>query len=230
MLHTPYLCAAPHLTHLCLQRSIILCRNRTRFIATALVLLLVAFSNPISARKLQDWLLDPDLQPKFVEPVSEVLLDDNTMTLYNKKTERFPLLTTVFCFFARRFKSHRRCIDGKPSGVISMGAYLISHEAGIIDPLTDERLTTPCFGYGRSAQTASWPGPTFEVKKQRTSDGTMEQRMSSMELPISPLLQHLLGNRSVFDDSIPWPYSMKNYKRYTIAKDGIPLVVFTDTV
>jgi FtsP/CotA-like multicopper oxidase with cupredoxin domain len=175
----------------------------------------------VSARKLHEGLLDPDLQPKFVEPVPEALSDAFTRTLFNKRTQRFSFFASFFQIFARLFGRTRSIGDGKPSGVIEVGVYPIVAEKGLIDPTTGVRLKTPEFGYGFSAETASSPGPTFEVKSMEPVTIRWNNQLSGVtEWPFTSLN----GSKTCLDETVHWAYSIKDYKAFKIATDGIPVV------
>jgi FtsP/CotA-like multicopper oxidase with cupredoxin domain len=88
------------------------------------------------ADPLADGLLDPDTQPKFVEPVPEVLSSNFKISLSPETT--------------------------------NIGVYSILHETGLVDE-NGTRLITPVFGYGTSKESASWPGPTLEVRANVTT-------------------------------------------------------------
>jgi spore coat protein A, manganese oxidase len=175
----------------------------------------------VDGRALAPGLLDPDLQPKFVENVPEALSDAFTMTMYTKQTSRF------FQVFINLFRPFMSLLgmgddDGKPSGVVTLGIYPIVQETGIIDPATGKRLKTPLFGYGKSAATASWPGPTFEVKSGEPITVRWTNELFAVkDYPFTSLV----GNRTVVDETLHWAYSMEDYKQYSIANDGIPMVV-----
>ena len=185
------------------------------------IAVLVATAATVSARKLNEGLLDPDVQPKFVEDVPEALSDAFTMTLYSKRTQRFSFFSSLFGLFASLFGRSRAIGDGKPSGVFDMGIYPISSETGIIDPTTGAKLKTPGFGYGTSAATASWPGPTLEVKSLEPVTVRWNNALFGVtDFPFTSLN----GSKTVLDETVHWAYSIKEYKSYTIAKDGMPVV------
>jgi spore coat protein A, manganese oxidase len=192
-----------------------------QFIALATFSVLQQAVVTVDARALAQGLLDPDLQPKFVESVPEALSDGFTLTTYTKQTSRF------FQVFVNLFRPIMSLLgmgddDGKPSGVIKMGIYPIIQETGIIDPASGKRLKTPLFGYGRSATTASWPGPTFEVKSGEPITVRWTNELFGVkDYPFTSLV----GNRTVLDETLHWAYSIKGYEQYSIANDGIPMVV-----
>jgi spore coat protein A, manganese oxidase len=177
----------------------------------------------VDARQLADGLLDPNLQPKFVENVPEALSDGFTITLFDKRTKRFPFFSNLFnvLFGGSLFRGRGVKVDGKPSGVFNMGAYPVIQETGLIDPTTGARLKTPAFGYGTSAATASWPGPTLEVK---SNEGITIQWNNGLygvkEFPFTSLN----GSKTVLDTTIHWAFSTQGYTDYSIATDGIPIV------
>ena len=174
-----------------------------------------------SARSLHPGLLDPDLQPKFVETVPEAMSNAFTMTLYAKRTERYPFLSNLRNMFRGLFGRLLVSNDGKPSGVVQMGIYPIVSQTGIIDPATGAKLPTPGFGYGTSAATASWPGPTFEVNSfEPVTIRWNNELFGVKDFPFTSLN----GSKTVLDETVHWAYSIKGYKDFTMANDGIPLV------
>jgi FtsP/CotA-like multicopper oxidase with cupredoxin domain len=139
------------------------------------------------ADPLADGLLDPDTQPKFVEPVPEALSSNFKISLSPETTD--------------------------------IGVYSILHETGLIDE-NGTRLITPVFGYGTSKESASWPGPTLEVRANVT---TRIRWVNNLFDVGSHPFTSLIGKRSVVDTSYPWAYSMTGYQNYSFEKDGIPM-------
>jgi FtsP/CotA-like multicopper oxidase with cupredoxin domain len=106
-----------------------------------------------------------------------------------------------------------------PKG-ININVYNISQETGLKDPATGERLLTPVFGYGESAESASWPGPTLEATKDASSQIQWGNNLFSVK---SHPFTSLKG-KSVVDTSLHWAYSLPDYTDYSIEKNGVPIV------
>jgi hypothetical protein len=83
------------------------------------------------------------------------------------------------------------------------------------------------YGYGGENKPATWPGMTFEVKKDEDTFVTWLNK-----LPVNPgspegtgfLIKNLVGDYDVIDKTLHWAYSLKGYMDFTIEKDGIPVV------
>jgi spore coat protein A, manganese oxidase len=138
------------------------------------------------ASSLAPGLLDPDVQPKFVESVPDALAS--------------PIIL--------------------PNGLFKLNVYSIKQYTGLIDPSTKGPLMTPLFGYGTSAQTASWPGPTLVAQKDVWSKIQWGNELYN----ISSHPFTTLKGTSVLDTSLHWAYALPSYTGYNIAKDGIPIV------
>jgi spore coat protein A len=156
----------------------------------ALFLLAVVASliNEAATAPLCAGLLDPDGQPKFEEPVVEVLANNFKISLTN--------------------------------GLLNINAFKIDQKTGLKNPVTGFRLSTPVFGYGRSADSASWPGPTLEATKGIKSLIQWGNNLSNVTRhPFTSL-----NGNSVVDTSMMWAYSLPGYTGYSIEHDGIPIV------
>jgi spore coat protein A, manganese oxidase len=106
--------------------------------------------------------------------------------------------------------------------VQEINTYRIWQETGLVDPSTGERLVTPLLGYGTSAQTASWPGPTLEVQQGTYSMvqwGNELLTPGNNDFPFTSL-----DGQSVVDTSLHWAFSLPGYESYSIEADGIPTV------
>jgi spore coat protein A len=106
------------------------------------------------------------------------------------------------------------------SGLLNIDAHKIDQETGLTDPVTGARLSTPVFGYGCSADSASWPGPTLEARKGIASNIQWGNNLSSVtHHPFTSL-----NGNSVLDTSIMWAYSLPGYTGYSIEQNGFPIV------
>ena len=82
-------------------------------------------------------------------------------------------------------------------------------------------LATPIWGYAdgfRQNTVATWPGKTFEVNSV-SAGGTPETEIRWVNA-LRKTKQHLLP----VDPNLHWCYSLPGYERYSIAKNGIPLI------
>ncbi len=72
-------------------------------------------------------------------------------------------------------------------------------------------VPTTIWGYGTNGNNATWPGRTFEVQS-----GT----------PIEVMWKNMLPNYHLLpvDTNLHWAYSLHGYTKYSIAKNGVPLV------
>lgn len=91
-------------------------------------------------------------------------------------------------------------------------------------------LETPVYGYGPNRFKVTWPGMTFEVKKDEPVEviwqnhltlfpwlrRLLEQRFNKTFSPLSHLLP--------VDTSLHWAYSLPGYEDYSIEEDGVPVV------
>jgi spore coat protein A len=88
-----------------------------------------------------------------------------------------------------------------------------SQRTGLVDS-RGRLLRTSIFGYkdGRGANTVTWPGRTFQVRRD---SGQTRVRWQN-DLPKSHLLP--------VDTSLHWAYSLKGYQKYSIDKNGVPII------
>ncbi|MGB7876645.1 MAG: hypothetical protein WBL25_19865, partial [Anaerolineales bacterium] len=92
-------------------------------------------------------------------------------------------------------------------------------QTGLIDPDTMTPLSTPVWGYGaQSDMVFTWPGRTFQVKS--VSAGGPPETEVIWANALSGVTQHLLP----VDISLHWCYSLPGYDRYTIEKQGVPII------
>jgi spore coat protein A len=97
------------------------------------------------------------------------------------------------------------------SGEFTVGVGPTTQTTGLVNP-GGKLLSTRCFGYGQNGN-YSWPGKTFEV----TSGNS--QTIVNWE-------NNLFGEKHFLpvDTSLHWAYSLHGYEKYSINKDGIPIV------
>jgi spore coat protein A len=107
-----------------------------------------------------------------------------------------------------------------PNGLLNLSVHEIYQETGLKDPLTGVRLSTPLFGYGESADSASWPGPTLEATKGVSSK--IQWRNFLFSVNSHPFTS--LDGKSVVDTSLHWAYSLPGYEAYSIEDNGVPIV------
>jgi len=110
----------------------------------------------------------------------------------------------------------------------AMGEYKVKmreamHMTGLVDPATNQLLTTPVWGYedgNLKPSTPTWPGKTFEVKSASAVGGQPTTKVSWYNKLKRKNASHLLP----VDTTMHWCYSLENYKNYSIANDGVPLI------
>ena len=73
-------------------------------------------------------------------------------------------------------------------------------------------VPTPVWGYGDTSMGYTWPGRTFEVKSGEPLEVKWENDLK---------VDHLLP----VDTTLHWAYSLPGYTQYSIAKDGVPVVM-----
>ena len=91
-------------------------------------------------------------------------------------------------------------------------------------------VPTPLWGYGDD-KFYTWPGRTFQVRRDEPLEVKWENRLGTK----TPYLITGKDNtsigfddytgRPVYDESLHWAYSLHGYERYSIEKDGVPIVV-----
>jgi spore coat protein A, manganese oxidase len=168
--------------------------------------LLLQCPNGATAFPQMAGLMDPDTQPKFVEPVMEGLSPSFKIRMYAQKTG----------FLARLMGQTKA---QKIEGVV-LNAYQITQETGLIDPTTKARLKTTVFGYGTTQSKASWPGPTIEARY--TVPATVQWANKLVDIKSHPF--STMDGRSVLDKSLHWAYSLEGYKNHTVEANGIPIL------
>jgi spore coat protein A, manganese oxidase len=155
--------------------------------------IIVLCANSVLGDAIVDGLMDPDSQPKFVEVVPETL-------------------SPTF-----KIRQDACSAAGKP---LSIGVYRINHETGLVNEQR-QRLVTPVFAYGQSAATASWPGPTLEVR----ANVPLAVQWSNELYGVTSFPFSSLNDKTVLDVTLHWAYSLMGYEQYNIGANGIPVVV-----
>jgi spore coat protein A len=93
------------------------------------------------------------------------------------------------------------------------------HVSGLIDPTTGEKLINSIYGYGQEGRVCTWPGMTFLAQANE-----MYRVLWHNKIPKEDYLLTNVDGVSVVDTSLHWAYALENYKEFTIATDGLPVV------
>ena len=116
--------------------------------------------------------------------------------------------------------SFKYIADNKGRYKVQMRAAM--QETGLVDTLGN-RLATPVWGYAdavTNSKAGTWPGKTFEVKSSRGNAGGDPETRVSWTNGLKGTQQHLLP----VDTNLHWCYSLPKYEKYSIAKNGVPLI------
>jgi FtsP/CotA-like multicopper oxidase with cupredoxin domain len=89
---------------------------------------------------------------------------------------------------------------------------------GLVGPDGNTPVPTTVWGYGDDKM-YTWPGRTFQVRSYEPLEVKWENRLNKL-----PYLITGLNGRSVVDTSLHWAYSLHGYTKYSIEKDGVPIV------
>jgi FtsP/CotA-like multicopper oxidase with cupredoxin domain len=130
-------------------------------------------------------LIDPALQPKFVNAVPNA----------------------ADPAFSYKGKKNKYNVEVGPA----------VQQTGLIDPVTQQPLNTPVFGYGESGR-YTWPGKTIFAKSGQPVEVFWKNKLTD-PLTGAPL-DHILP----IDTSLHWAYSLPGYEPYTIPVNGVPIV------
>ena len=89
-------------------------------------------------------------------------------------------------------------------------------------------VPTTIWGYGDN-KWVSWPGRTFETFTHVPLEVKWENKLGGLPYLITGKDNTSIGEgdytgRSVVDTSLHWAYSLHGYEKYSIAKDGVPIV------
>jgi FtsP/CotA-like multicopper oxidase with cupredoxin domain len=101
---------------------------------------------------------------------------------------------------------------GPAGGPYTVGVGQATHWSGLVAPDGVTPVSTQVFGYGQGG-VYTWPGKTFQVQSGATTTKVTWQNNLGTN--------HLLP----VDTSLHWAYSLPDYDTYTIANDGVPIVV-----
>ena len=101
---------------------------------------------------------------------------------------------------------------------------------GLVAPDEITPVPTTIWGYG-DGKTYTWPGRTFQVRSYEPLEVKWENRLNRLPPILTGKDNTSLGEgfddytgRSVYDTSLHWAYSLAGYERYSIERDGIPIV------
>ncbi len=141
-------------------------------------------------------LSDPAMQPKFATPVPNAL---DPGFIYD---------------LGRRNK-------------ITVGVGQSVQMTGLVAPDGVTPVPTTIWGYGDG--TPTWPGKTFQVQSDTRIQVEWRNNLPRGEYLITGKDNTSLGfgdytGRSVVDTNLHWAYSLHGYDRYSIERDGTPIV------
>lgn len=103
-------------------------------------------------------------------------------------------------------------------GTAQVGMFQIEQWLGLVDPSDGvTHINTTVWAYGEYAQSATYPGWTFEVRKDQPLD--VQWTNNLVDGQGNPL-PHLLP----VDISLHWAYALHGYESYTLENDGVPVV------
>jgi FtsP/CotA-like multicopper oxidase with cupredoxin domain len=158
------------------------------------------YASPAGAAVTSSGLCDPMIQPLFATPVPNAL-------------------DPGFVYRPQK-------------GRIKVGVGQSVQMTGIVDP-DGTPLATTVWGYGdRNAFT--WPGRTFEVRSGQPLQVKWENRLVDpvMGMPLPYLLTGKNNGADgdwsgipVLDTSLHWAFSLMGYEAFSVATDGVPVVV-----
>ncbi len=96
-----------------------------------------------------------------------------------------------------------------------VAARQIQHATGLVNP-SGSPVTTTVWGYAPRHRGATWPGRTFEVRKNQRIAVRWRNKLIEKGQP----LPHLLS----VDTNLHWAYSLHGYEQYSIDTHGVPIV------
>jgi FtsP/CotA-like multicopper oxidase with cupredoxin domain len=107
--------------------------------------------------------------------------------------------------------------DGPLAGIFNINVEQTVQQTGLRKNGSGQLLNTTVWGYGANGFGVSWPGRTFQVQSNvpTTVRWNNELRQSN-----GRPLDHLLP----VDTSLHWCYSLHGYERYSIKKNGVPII------
>jgi spore coat protein A, manganese oxidase len=178
---------------------------------TATTLLMTTF--PAHAKRLLPTLSDPDMQPKFVSHMPNLLDQKYFFSLgddVDPNTTNGAIGTTTIQMKASIGKAYTGLVRSRDDN------------SGELEP-----VATPFFGYGPLNGEPSWPGPTLVVQTNQTLQVEWHNRLpkyhilSSSNNSLNDPGHHY---QSAVDPSIHWCYSLEGYQQFTIEEHGVPMV------
>jgi FtsP/CotA-like multicopper oxidase with cupredoxin domain len=165
--------------------------------AGALAALRYGFLGRAFAADLGPGLSDPFLQPKFANEVPDAL--------------------------------HPSFIYDTTKGSIQVGVGETSQFTGLVGTDGVTPVSTKLYGYGDKGL-YTWPGRTFQVRSGEPLEVKWENNLPKKgNYLITGKDNTSLGlgdytGRSVVDTSLHWSYSLHGYEKYSIEKNGVPIV------
>jgi len=113
-------------------------------------------------------------------------------------------------------------------GKTKVGMAPAVQQTGLVDAF-GANLNTPVFGYGQNGSFYSWPGKTFQVRKDEPLEVKWENKLFDpvTGLPAAhPIVSNAAGGfgDGPVDTSLHWCYSLPGYEAYDIATNGVPVV------
>ena len=98
-----------------------------------------------------------------------------------------------------------------PNNKYKVAARQTVQQTGLIDPITGVPLPTTVWGYGLNGPGGTWPGATFEARRDVPVEVTWQNKLPD-------------GHLVPVDTSLHWAYSLHGYEGYSIETDGPPIV------
>ncbi len=133
-------------------------------------------------------LSDPAIQPKFILDAPNALAPS-------------------FKYYPVGYKKRRL--------LFNVATRQIQHATGLVDP-KGAPVSTTVWGYAPPFRGATWPGRTFEVRKNQKIAVKWRNKLVDKGQP----LPHLLP----VDSNLHWAYSLHGYEQYSIEANGVPIV------
>lgn len=85
--------------------------------------------------------------------------------------------------------------------------------------------TTPIWGYAMPGAEPTWPGMTFEARKDVIKKVIWENMLPIDSGEPGHLISNLTGEVDVVDESLHWVYSLPGREEFTLESEGVPVVV-----
>jgi FtsP/CotA-like multicopper oxidase with cupredoxin domain len=117
-------------------------------------------------------------------------------------------------------------------GKIKIAVGQTVQQTGLRNGVGGPFLNTTVWGYG-SDKFYTWPGRTFQVRSYEPFEVKWENRLGRLNYLITGKDNRSLFDndpsydftgRSVVDTNLHWAYSLQGYERFSIEKDGVPIV------